>query len=214
MACAFALCACGGSSSSSASSNEESKSLPSSSIILKGKNANLYQIADETYTVLLVQTESDWQVRVKLNLASKTKFDQLKDYQNYERELNGDISAILLNSSEVEIESLDINDDDWDLLLQEDADEQISTSLKTYDYKHLSYDEAKAIFDKVAGLEISGIELEEIDKDNSSNASQKSTLKDAVDDAMNDDDMQDLKEAAETAGKILEAEKDLINALL
>ena len=41
----------------------------------------------------------------------------------------------------------------------------------------------------------------------------KESLKSATQSIMDDEDIQDLKDAAETAGKLLEAEKELLNAL-
>jgi hypothetical protein len=63
---------------------------------------------------------------------------------------------------------------------------------------------AKEIFDNTVAVEISGLELEPLKKE---------SLKSATQSIMEDQDIQDLKDAAETAGKLLEAEKDLLNAL-
>ena len=47
--CAVMLCACGG---SKPQSKEESKTLPASSVVLKGKHAKLFKVAGNSYTIL------------------------------------------------------------------------------------------------------------------------------------------------------------------
>ena len=190
--CAVTLCACGG---SKPQQKEESKTLPVSSIVLKGKHAKLFKVAGESYSVNLVKTEEDWQVRVKLTIANQTPFEQMKGYQNYERELRG-VCGELLNSNDVELESLDLDDEDWEDLLQEDEPTETSVSGKTWSYKHLGYEAAKELFDKTAGLEISGLELVQTKKGNSSKL---------IDD--------ETKEAIDDMKELLEVEKGLMDAL-
>ncbi|MBQ9338713.1 MAG: hypothetical protein IJS13_00085, partial [Paludibacteraceae bacterium] len=74
----------------------------------------------------------------------------------------------------------------------------------TWTYKHMEYERAKEIFDNTVAVEISGLELRPLKKE---------SLKSATQSIMEEQDIQDLKDAAETAGKLLEAEKDLLNAL-
>ena len=68
----------------------------------------------------------------------------------------------------------------------------------------MSYETAKEIFDKTVAVEISGLELKPLKKE---------SIKSATESLYDDQDMQDLKDAAETAGKLLEAEKSLLDAL-
>jgi hypothetical protein len=68
----------------------------------------------------------------------------------------------------------------------------------------MGYERAKEIFDNTVAVEISGLELEPLKKE---------SLKSATQSIMEDEDIQEIKDAAETAGKLLEAEKDLLNAL-
>lgn len=203
-ACVAVLCACGGSSSQSEEKSkpaEESKTLPASSLILKGKHAKLFKLAGPDYKVNLVKAADDWQVRVKMTIATNTPFNKIKDYTKYEREISGPY-AKLLNSSDVELENLDMNGSDWDTLLQEDEEAEVTVSGKTYEYKRMSYEAAKELFDNTVAVEISGLELEQ--------AKEPSATQSLLGD---DEDLQDLKDATESAAKLLEAEKELMKAL-
>ena len=200
IACAAMLCACGGSNSQSAGDSksqptEEFKKLPASSLVLKGKHAKLFKLAEDTYAVNLVKTDDSWQVRVKMKMTTQTPFNQIKDSKNYEREIKGPYGQ-LLNSSEVELESLDMSDGDLDMLLQEDEEEtEIALTGRTWSYKHMDYTTAKELFDKTVSVEISGLELEPAEKKSSK---------------MIDDDTQ---ETLDDMKDILEAEGEMINAL-
>lgn len=196
--CAVSLCACGG--SSKPKPTEESKNLPASSLVMKGKHAKLFKLADDTYKVSLVNANDGWQVMVKMTLANKSTFEQVKDKNNYAPELTS-VYGKLLSSSDVEIESLDLDTEDFENLIAEEVDEQAVVSGHTYSYHHFSYEDAKAMYDKTAAVELSGIELEKAKKE-----SKKSSI-------LDDEDLQDVKDAAETASKLLEAEKGLLDAL-
>jgi hypothetical protein len=119
----------------------------------------------------------------------------------YEREISGPY-AKLLNSSDVELENLDMNGSEWDTLLQEDEEAEVTVSGKTYEYKYMSYEAAKELFDNTVAVEISGLELEQ--------AKTPSATQSILGD---DEDLQDLKDATESATKLLEAEKELMKAL-
>ena len=191
--CTTLLCACG---ESKPQPTEESKTLPASSLVLKGKHAKLFKLTQDTYTVKLVQNGEDWQVRVKLKMALQTPFNQIKDNKNYEREIKGPYGE-LLNSSDVELESLDMSGNDLENLLQDDEeDSEVTLSGKTWSYKSMDYATAKDIFDKTVAVQISGLELEPAKNATSSKLIDKETQ-----DAM--DDVKDL----------IELEKDLLDAL-
>ncbi len=196
LACAAVICACGG---SSPKPTEESKSLPASSLVLKGKHAKLFKLADDSYSVHLVKAgDNDWQVRVKMTIANQTPFNQIRDYKNYERDLVGPF-GVLLNSSDVELESLDMNGGDWEDLIQEDDEQaQATISAKTWSYKKLGYESAKELFDKTVAVQISGIELKPVTK--KANKLIDDETQDAID---------DMKELLETEGEMLNALKGL-----
>ena len=201
IACAFILCACGG---SSIKPTEESKTLPASSLILKGKHAKLFKLSGDTYKVNLVQVDDDWQVRVKMEIATNTPFEKIKNSKNFDRELYGPYGQ-LLNSSDVELESLEMSDSDWETLLQEDEESKLVTSGSTWRYRHLDYQTAKEIFDNAVAVEISGLELKPM--------KEETLIKSATKSLFDDENIDDLKDAAETASKILEAEKSMLEAL-
>ena len=192
-ACVAMLCACG----SKPQPTEESKSLPASSLVFKGKHAKLFKLAEDSYSVLLVKVDDDWQVRVKMTIVNQTPFSQIKDCKNYEREIKGPYGE-LLNSSDVELETLDMNRSDWNDLIQEDEQSQATISGKTWGYKHMGYEKAKELFDKTVAVQISGLELEP--------AKKKS-------DKLIDDETQeaidDMKDLLKTEGEMLNALKDL-----
>lgn len=200
IACATLMCACGGKTSSSQQPTDEAKSLDASTLTMRGKHANLFKVAADTYKVMLVQTNDGWQVRIKVPLTLKTEFKQLKDYKKYERELSS-VYGNLLNTSEVELESLDLDESEWDVLLQESAETETSITGQTWSYKGFSHEYAKSIYDKVAGVELTGIELEEAEEEEITSS------------IFEDEDLKEVKKATEDMMEILEAEAELINAL-
>ena len=202
IACASLMCACGGKTSSSQQPTDEAKSLDASTLTMRGKHANLFKVAADTYKVMLVQTNDGWQVRIKVPLTLKTEFKQLKDYKKYERKLSS-VYGNLLNTSEVELESLDLDESEWDVLLQESAETETSITGQTWSYKGFSHEYAKSIYDKVAGVELTGIELEEAEEEEEEITSS----------IFEDEDLKEVKKATEDMMEILEAEAELINAL-
>ena len=161
--CASMLYACGGKPESQPTEEqptEESKNLASSSVVLKGKHANLFQVDGDACKVNLVQVNGDWQVRVKMTIANKKSYNQLSNKAQYQPEIKK-IGGQLLNASDVEVSALEVPNEEWNMLLAEDVDGQMEITLKTYGYHHYTYEQAKAIYDKVAGVELTNIELEE-----------------------------------------------------
>lgn len=190
IACIATLCACG---SSQPKEQEESKMLDASTIVLKGKHANMFCVANP-YRVSLVKTDDGWQVRAKVTIKNKKTYNQLANKNKYEREMIS-IDGDLLSSNDVELSSLDVSSEDWDMLLAEDdVNAQQEISMKTYSYEHYSYEKAKEIYDKVAAIELSDIELQEADNDS----------------YLSDEDVQDVMEDVQ---KLLETEGQMINAL-
>ena len=200
IACATLMCACGGKTSSSQQPTDETKSLDASTLTMRGKHANLFKVAADTYKVMLVQTNDGWQVRIKVPLTLKTEFKQLKDYKKYEREVSS-VYGDLLNVSEVELESLDLDESEWDVLLQEGAETETFITGQTWSYKNFSYEYAKSVYDKVTAVALTDIELEEAEEEEITSS------------IFEDEDLKEVKEATEDMMEILEAEAELINAL-
>lgn len=189
IACIATLCACG---SSQPKEQEESKMLDASTIVLKGKHANMFCVANP-YRVSLVKTDDAWQVRAKVTIKNKKTYNQLADKNKYECEMSG-IYGNLLSSNDVELSSLNVPSEDWDMLLAEDVNAQQDIAMKTYNYEHYPYEKAKEIYDKVAAIQLSGIELQEAENDS----------------FLSDEDVQDVMEDVQ---KLLETEGQMINAL-
>ena len=91
---------------------------------------------------------------------------------------------------------MDLDESEWDVLLQESAETETSITGKTWSYKSYSYEDAKSIYDRVAAVELTGIELEEAEETTSSSLFDEETEQ-ALDDAM----------------ELLEAEAELLNDL-
>ena len=200
IACASLMCACGGKTTSSQQPTDEAKSLDASTLTMRGKHANLFKVAADTYKVMLVQTNDGWQIRIKVPLTLKTEFKQLKDYKKYEREVSS-VYGDLLNVSEVELESLDLDESEWDVLLQEGAETETFITGQTWSYKSFSYEYAKSVYDKVTAVALTDIELEEAEEESTTSA------------IFEDQDLKEVKEATEDMMEILEAEAKLINAI-
>ena len=200
--CVSMLCACGGQSQSKQQPQEESKTLPATSVVLKGKHANLFKVSGDSYKVSLVQVDEAWQVRVKMTIANKKSYNQLSDKSKYERELSS-IRGMLLNASDVELASLEISTEDWDMLVAEEVDAQQDMAMKTYWYNQYTYEKAKEIYDKVVGVELNGIELREAVSKSKSNSSE-SIFDDETKQAV-----KDVQEILEMEGEMLDALQDL-----
>lgn len=197
------LSMCGGSDESSGSNEQqqnESREMAASTLKLKGSHASLFKV-EEPYLLRLVQTPEDgWQVQAKVNFIKAKDFDDKK----YQAALDRG-NPKLIDDFDVELDLLYYNKTDFSTLLVKETGESEDITFHTWDYENLSYDEAKKIYDKTSGFVISNITLEELKKEDPIKSASKSLFE--------DDDIKELKDAAETAGKILEAEKDLLNAL-
>ncbi len=199
------LSMCGGSDEKSSASSEqhqnESREMAVSTLKLKGSHASVFKV-EEPYRLSLVKTpEDEWQVRVKINFAKAKSFDEKK----YQPALES-CHVSFIDDFDVELTSADYNLTDFNTLLVKEIGESEDISFHTWSYRHLSHADAKKIYDAVSGVIISNIALKELKKED--------TVKKATKSILEDDDMKDLKDAAESAEKILEAEKKLLDALL
>lgn len=195
---------CGGSDDKSSDSKEqhqnESREMAASTLKLKGTHASLFSVV-EPYRLSLVQTpEGDWQVRAKINFGKAKNFDELRYQSSLDR-----CHISFIDDYDVELAAADYNNTDFNTLLVKEIGESEDISCYTYSYKHLSHPNAKKIYDAVKGIIISNIALEEIKKED--------VIKSATKSIIEDEDVKELKDAAETAGKLLEAEKNLLDAL-
>lgn len=197
---------------------EESKSLSTSTIELKGKHAKLFDVEGETYNVTLAEVNGEWQVRVKFTVSNLVSFDEVKDNEKYLPEL-GYISIKLVTSSDAELESLSTDTDAWKILIEEEVGEEAVVSGHTWSSRSESYKEAKAIFDRTAGIVVSGIELKEAPKP--TERAEKPVAEEKTERAQkaSDDDDDDAildketKKAIKDTKELLEAEGELLKTI-
>ena len=198
------LSMCGGSDEKSSSSAEEhqneSREMPASTMKLKGKHASLFKV-EEPYVLSLVKTpENGWQVRGKITLKKVMDFNDMQ-FQPYLKSCHADF----IDGYDVELASADHRSADFNTLLAKEVGESEEVIIHTWDYKRMAYDEAKKIYDATQSVVLTDIELEAVKKEDA--------IKKAANSVLEDDDVKELKDAAETAGKLLEAEKNLLDAL-
>ena len=212
--CVSMLCACGSNDQSSKEQSnpqpqEEFKNIPASSVKLIGRHANLFKVDGDCCRLSLVKVDGDWQVRLKMTITNKKPYSQLSDKAKYEQKFSH-ISGSLLNASEVELSSLDIPSEDWNMLVSGDIDDKLDITVKTWSFEHYSYAKAKEIFDNVVSAELRGFELDKA-KDVSNNAANKSKSNSSglFDDDLFDEGFEELEDVQE----LLELEMDMLNEL-
>ena len=103
---------------------------------------------------------------------------------------------VVAGAGHAEAQQLLVIVDSLDDSRQEDEETELTVSGKTWSYKRFEYEKAKEIFDNTVAVEISGLELVQAKKSNSSKLIDDET-KETI------DDMKD----------ILEAEGEMLNAL-
>ena len=198
------LSMCSGSNDKSTASNEpqnESREMAASTLKLKGSHASLFKV-EEPYLLRLVQTpDKGWQVRVKIN------FIKIKEIDTRRYRLNMDCCPEMayIDDFDVELQQGQLSNDYFNTLCAKEVGEPEELVLQPFSWKPMSYEDAKKIYDATKSVLITDLDLEEI--------SSKDVINEATKSIFDDDDVKELKDAAETAGKILEAEKDLLNAL-
>ena len=108
----------------------------------------------------------------------------------------------------MELQSGEYKEEEFSTLLAKKVGETEEITQRPYEYPGLSYDEAKKIYDNTRYVVIREITLEPLTKEEKAKK-----LGDIVDEALNDDDVKDLKDAAKTAEKVLDAEVEMLKAL-
>jgi preprotein translocase subunit SecF len=155
----------------------EVKTLEAATLKLKGVNAALIEV-NEDYTVSLVKTpEDDWQVRVKATFVKADEVDETAFQAKFKFP-----QVALVDAFDVEQKESSISGDDLDNLLLKEVDESEEITLNPCGYGHMSYDEAKKIYDAVSGVVISGLDLKEVEKEEVSAPSSSVSSYDVSDD--------------------------------
>lgn len=205
--CAVFLCACGGSSDKSTSSankktpQNESREMPASTLKLKGSHASLFKV-EKPYLLRLVQTpDNGWEVRIKATLAKVREIDT----NRYQKKIDCCPDMAYMNEFDVEVQKGQLSCDYFDTLCDKAVGEPEELILKPFLWNPISYETAKKIYDAITYVIITDMELAELEPED--------ILKSGYQSPFDDDDIRDLKDAAETASKILEAEKNLLDAL-
>lgn len=199
------LSMCSGGSKKSSGSDEnqsnESRKMEVSTLKLKGPHASLFKV-DEPYVLSLVNTPDEgWQVRVKINFVKAKDFDS----KRYQPVLHCCRNIAYLDDFDVELQKGQYRYEDFSTLLVKEVGESEEITLKPFCWDKMSYSSAKKIYDGVRNVVIYEMELEAAKKEDTRKKSSQSIF--------DDDDLKDVKDAAETASKLLEAEKGLLDAL-
>ena len=194
------LSMCGGGSKKSSDSDEnqsnESRKMEVSTLKLKGPHASLFKV-DEPYVLSMVNTPDEgWQVRVKINFVKAKDFDS----KRYQPVLHCCRDIAYLDDFDVELQKGQYSYEDFSTLLSKEVGESEEITLKPFCWDKMSYSSAKKIYDGVRNVVIYEMELETAKKEDTRKKSSQSIF--------DDDDLKDVKDAAETASKLLEAEKE------
>jgi len=195
----------GGSDKKSSGSDEnqsnESRKMEVSTLKLKGPHASLFKV-EEPYVLSLVKTPDEgWQVRVKINFVKAKEFDG----KRYQPQLHCCRDIAYLDDFDVELQKGQYRYEDFSTLLVKEVGESEEITLKPFSWDKMSYSSAKKIYDGVRNVVIYEMELEPVKQESAKKKSSSSVFE--------DDDLKDIKDAAETASKLLEAEKGLLDAL-
>lgn len=197
---AVLLSMCGGSGDKSSSSKEqqqnESREMAASTLKMKGSHASLFKV-EEPYLLRLVNTsDKGWQVRAKIN------FVKVKDIDTklYQLKMKCCPEMSYIDDYDVELQEGQLSSDYFNTLCAKEVGEPEELVLQPFRWDPMSYDDAKKIFDNTRSIIITDMDLEKLKKEQ-------------IKSVLEDDDVKELKDAAETAGKILEAEKNLLDAL-
>ncbi|MBR6354546.1 MAG: hypothetical protein IKS01_02065, partial [Paludibacteraceae bacterium] len=104
-----------------------------------------------------------------------------------------------------ELQEGQLSSDYFNTLCAQEVGEPEEIILQPFNWDPMSYEAAKKIYDATRYVVITDMDLDAVEKNNA--------LLDATKSILEDDDVQELQDAAETAGKLLEAEKELLDAL-
>ena len=204
MLCAAVLCACGGSSKpaqSDENQSNESREMAASTLKLKGSHASFFKV-EEPYLLRLVKTpDKGWQVRVKINFIKVKEIDP----KRYQQEIACCPEMAYMDDCDVELQEGQLSSNYFSSLCAKEVGEPEELILEPFCWNPISYEDAKKVYDGISYVVITDLDLEELKKEDA--------LKSATEAVLNDENLQDVKNAAETAGKLLEAEKGLLDAL-
>lgn len=204
MAALFSMCSSGSGEKKSSSEEQhqnESREMAASTLKLKGSHASLFKV-EEPYLLRLVKTQDKgWQVRAKINFVKVKDIDT----KNYQQKVKCCPEMAYMDDCDVELQEGQLSSDYFNTLCAQEVGEPEEIILQPFNWDPMSYEAAKKIYDATRYVVITDMDLDAVEKNNA--------LLDATKSILEDDDVQELQDAAETAGKLLEAEKELLDAL-
>lgn len=192
---AVALCLAVGLTSCGEKQEELTKMIPADAVTFSGKHKNLLTIpADvDSVKIMLVCADAEnhrWDVRAVIPVQNTKAWSQIPGTDtrksSYFEPRMGNLNVTYLDANESEIgDDLSMDGSVIESVLSSDDIITEKASVKdTWEYSgDKSYKAKRALFDKVAGISISNMELHEIKKSSSKNSS---SLSDIYEDALNE----------------------------
>lgn len=203
--------------SCSGKGEEEVKTLSAESVKMSGEHKNLIQINGDEVKIMLVNSNPNdkygWEIRASMPIIGTTAWSDVpgtdESASSYFSPRMGNLSVAFLDANGNELEyAIAPNWDAVETVLKNAPTEE--EDLICSGYSSLDYKGAKAFYDKIQGLRISKMDLNEVHTSTSSSSSvSKSSSWDDVD---LDDDLEDVKKAIKAEKKILEAYSDAMDA--
>ncbi len=203
---AVILSMCGGGSdkksdTSAEQQQNESRQMEPSTIKLKGSHALLFKV-EEPYLLRLVKTQDKgWQVRMKVNFVKVKDIDT----RRYQLKIKCCPNMAYIDDYDVELQKGQLSNDYFNTLCAKEVGEPEELVIQPFSWDPMSYTDAKKIYDSTRSVMITDMDLEELKKED--------IVKKATESIFDDEELKDVKDAAETAGKLLDAEKKLLDAL-
>lgn len=181
----------------------ESRKIEASSIKLKGPHASWFKVEDPVQISLVKTTDKGWEVRAKITFIKTKEIDTKK----YQAQLQCCQYIDFIDDFDVELISGQYSEEEFNTLHAKAVGESETITLKPFQWDGMSYEKAKNIYDKLCGVVINGIEFEKVEESTTTTSTSTSTS------IFEDDDLKEVKQAADDMKEILEAEAELINAL-
>lgn len=195
---AVALCLAVGLSSCGEKQEELTKMIPADDVTFSGKHKNLLTIpADvDSIKIMLVRADEEngrWDVRAVIPVQNTKAWSQIPGTDtrksSYFEPRMGNLNVTYLDANESEIgDDLSMDGSVIESVLSSDDIITEKASVKdTWEYSgDKSYKAKRALFDKVAGISISNMELHEEKPAKKSSGKSSSTLSDIYEDALNE----------------------------
>lgn len=195
---AVALCLAVGLTSCGEKQEELTKMIPADAVTFSGKHKNLLTIpADvDSVKIMLVCADAEnhrWDVRAVIPVQNTKAWSQIPGTDtrksSYFEPCMGNLNVTYLDANESEIgDDLSMDGSVIESVLSSDDIITEKASVKdTWEYSgDKSYKAKRALFDKVAGISISNMELHEEKPAKKSSGKSSSTLSDIYEDALNE----------------------------